>query len=288
MKIAINCFDYGRTAITGAGIYYEQLANLLMQHGHNVDVYCLKYPTADHSQSAIVYPWRMAGKHGQYDLVLCPPDLAGRCEKLSKNIVAIVQRDHVPPYQYSRIKGVIFCSEHLQRKYMIHSKTMVWRPMCRIAERQTPREFAKVVGAVNLSNSKGGMQVFELARRFQTWEFIAIHQHLNFRDLPENVTVLKWCNSPTFMNDFYDKVGIMYLPYKSEGYNTVALEAVSQHIPILGNNIAGVSEVMQPETCVDLCRWDEKVHKAACNLVASRWGQIRGLNNTFELLNFIS
>jgi hypothetical protein len=288
MRIAIFCFDYGKTAITGAGVYYEQLAAILMQHGYEVGVYCMKYPFADHTQQATVYPWRLCHQMSHYDVILCPPDLAQKAATYNRPLIPIVQRDYVPAMPYSSIKGVIFCCEHLQAKYMLPKNTMVWRPMCRLKERTEPRQFKKAIGAVNLANTKGGSHVFELARKYPTWEFIALNQHFNFRSIPDNMTILKWNNDLQFMHDFYDSVGLVYLPYQNEGYNTVALEAVSQHIPIIGHAIPGISEVMRPETDTNLHAWDAKAYSNASKLVALRWQQIRGLNNLQKLLNFIA
>ena len=287
MRIAIFCFDYGKTAVTGAGIYYEQLSAILMQHGYEVGVYCMKYPFADNTQAVPVYPWRLCSNMSHYDAIMCPPDLAHKASQYGRPLIPIVQRDYVPDMPYDKVKGVIFCCEHLQAKHMLPTKTMVWRPMCRLKERTEPRQFKKVVGAVNLANTKGGSHVFALARKYQTWEFVALNQHLNFRDVPENMTIFKWNNDLEFVQKFYDSVGIIYLPYQNEGYNTVALEAVSQHIPIIGHAIPGISEVMRPETNTDLNLWDAKAYSNASKLVALRWQQIRGLNDLPKMFNFI-
>lgn len=288
MRIALYCFDFGRTAITGAGIYYEQLGAILQQHGHEVDAFCMKYMMPDYSQSIPVYPWRQEKNLAGYDLIMCTPELVNKASKHGRPIVAILQRDVPPVFKTQHVKGIIYCAEHLQAKYPLRLPSMVWRPMCRLTPRNEPRVFKKVVGCVNLAASKGRAKVFELAQRFKTWEFICLHRNAGFSRVPENVTIWEFQNCTRFMQNFYDSVSLMYLPYTSEGYSTVALEACSQCVPVIGSDIPGLTEVCYIDLCNDLNTWNENKHRAAQFAAHIRWEEIVNLNDTTKLLNFIS
>ena len=286
MRIAIYCFDYGATSITGAGIYYEQLASILMQHGHFVDAYCMRSVMIDNSQAVTVYPWRFQEQLKKYDLILCSPDLQQKASKFKVPFIAILQRE-LQPVPVPGLKGIIYCAEHLREKYPIRGKAMVWRPMCRLKEKTEPREFKKVVGAVNLSHSKGGKDVIDLARKYPTWEFHVIHRGMRISRPPDNMIIFEWNNDPAHMQSFYDRVSLMYLPYTSEGYNTVALEATSQHIPVMGSSIDGLIEVVRQLCHSNLLRYDATSYQQATNRAKNRWQEIKELNNPYQLLNFI-
>jgi glycosyltransferase involved in cell wall biosynthesis len=81
-----------------------------------------------------------------------------------------------------------------------------------------------------------------IARALPEYKFIAYESwgepvkfdlpNIEYRPFNENI------------QDFYNEIDILLIPSKSEGYCTVALEALSQGVPVVGSDIPGIREVV--------------------------------------------
>jgi hypothetical protein len=209
--------------------------------------------------------------------IICPGVFAQSMKQHNPKakIIGAVHRDLQPDFR--GMDKVIFCAEHLQHKYKHHIPSMVYRPMVTgLIERTERSRIGSIIGAVNLSNNKGGPEVYKLAANGYT--VIARH-----KGKPSGLVTLQ---PPGEMQSFYDAIDVLYLPYRSEGYSTVALEAMSQAIPVVSNRIPGITEVCGGSACyghVDDVLTNWKMWSGWC---AQRYQQVKGLNNLGELIKF--
>lgn len=101
-----------------------------------------------------------------------------------------------------------------------------------------------------LDYGKGVDEILELARKIELsnrYKLLIACNNPNNVDLFKNLknTSISVGLTSDRMNEFYNSGDIMYFPSKYEGFEMVTLEALCSGIPVLGNNVGAIAELIQ-------------------------------------------
>lgn len=224
---------------TGADFYHHNMAKILQRHGHKVEVATNYIREPYEYDGIVVHGPKHRPEHdvciGIGGSLVAYKGLSRTCCIVHNCVKELYMKHHF---------GVIYVAEHLRQRFNYNvMSSFIWHPMCRLQPAKAPRsKIGKVVGMINADARKGGADLQHIAPALPDYQFIV---HESWGDQVK-------CNLPNVeyrpfnldIQKLYDAIDIMLIPSRSEGYCTAALEAISQGIPVVGNDIPGIREVV--------------------------------------------
>lgn len=142
---------------------------------------------------------------------------------------------------------VVFNSEWLkQRLYMPHMNFMVMHPPVWAEQHKTTK--GKHITLVNMSENKGALVFYELARRLPHLNFLGVEGGHGEQILRHNIPNVEIQPHTADMREkVWSRTGVLLMPSIYESYGMAGVEALASGIPVLAHPTPGLLESQGPE-----------------------------------------
>lgn len=146
-------------------------------------------------------------------------------------------------------KRIVFASSKFTKnriKELLDVYAVIWYPFIDLERclAASNKKVNKVIGFYGGSPIKGDNLVNILIDEMPHNKFVVVGR--NFKRISDTTPGnLEYMGNQTNMKDFYEKISLLIVPsLKYEGYPRVIIEASSNGIPVISNNIGGIPESM--------------------------------------------
>jgi len=156
-----------------------------------------------------------------------------------------------------RKRPVFSVSRFIQSKVKekLNTDSIVWYPMIDFERCQTATGIKdrNAIGFYSGGKHKGDEIVNKIIEKMPEYDFVVMgrNYYQNFKGIPKNLTYLK---DETEVKNFYSQIKILLVPsITEEAFSRVILEANANEIPVIANNVGGISEAIgNSEILVDI------------------------------------
>lgn len=210
-------------ALSGADMYHTTFGNLLAEVGHEV-----QYIAVDADVP-------------QCDLIIGVPFTVFNLRTVTP-IICIVHnlRQEKASLAHTHI---IYCANHIRERYDYSClSSTVFHPINRLRPVDIPAFDKKYrVGMINCNQHKGGNFIEAIAMELPDYKFSCIEGW--GPQIRCNLPNVEYLPQTEYIGGYYATLDCLLIPSQAEGYSTVALEAMSQGVHVIGSYIPGIFEV---------------------------------------------
>lgn len=245
MTIYIHSISYLPRTLSGAVRFNHELAKWFTSQGHVVKVVVDQIKEPYWVEGIEVLPFTRHLELMQWaDAVIVEPARFRLC-KGHKNVIVMQHTEKPASYDFTDAK-VIYCGHHVAEvcKYAC-KKSMVLYPFNRYAypKKAGKRRKDGYVLLINCNANKGGTLLPILARRMPNVQFVGVIGDYGYQHIDHTLPNLRYEQKAEDIANIYKGASILLMPSVSEGLPTVAMEAMSFGLPIVGFPIGGIMEV---------------------------------------------
>ena len=247
MKILFVTFDHITVNQNGATVYHQNFAKELVSRGHEVMFVCNNLNSEKVFENIKAEGFGICGDYyiGYYrwcDLIITVPGKM-RSNPLNKPIVFIQHNQSKEPWSVKDHR-VIYCAQHVKDSvnYECMDSRVFW-PFNRYAGTiPLPDNEGGAVMLINCNQNKGGGLLEGLAKQNPDRQFIGVHAGYNTQ-ITGKADNLRYIKGSYNITEMLSLAALLIMPSLKEGMPTLALEAMSLGVPVLGSNIPAFKEL---------------------------------------------
>lgn len=245
MNILILQFTHISLSLNGAEQYHHNLAKELIARGHAVIPVCHQLQLETLFDGVLALPYSEAQRlYNEWaDLIITTPGKMRNNPK-KKPIVYIQHNENREPWDMSAAR-VLYCAEHVRRKvaYTCQDDYVFW-PFNRYAGCKPREPYAEgYITLVNCNPNKGGRLLPYIAKKLPQYDFKGVHAGYGFQHKDESISYLHYVEGGYNIKHILRHSSLLIMPSEKEGMPTIALEAMSLGVPVVGSAIDAFVEL---------------------------------------------
>jgi len=245
MKILFVTFDHITVNQNGATVYHQNFAKELVSRGHEVIFMCSNLngeKVFENIRAEAICGDYYIGYYRWCDLIITVPGKM-RSNPLNKPIVFIQHNQSKEPWSVKEHR-VIYCAQHVKESvnYECIDSRVFW-PFNRYAGTiPLPANEDGAVMLINCNQNKGGGLLEGLAKQNPNRQFIGVHAGYNTQ-ITGKANNIRYIKGSYNITEMLSLAALLIMPSLKEGMPTLALEAMSLGVPVLGSNIPAFHEL---------------------------------------------
>lgn len=238
MKVYIHALTYLPKSRNGATLYAHGLAKLMLSWGWQVKVLRDQIQSIYEYDGVSVYPFEFHVELMQWaDIVLCEPTRMSLF-KGHPNVIVMQHTAGIMPGDYEGFRQLC-CAEHVREKC---GGDHVWHPFNRYAGTEATGHRIGVITLVNCNIPKGGSVLIALAKAMPNEYFCGVTGGYGKQQQVHGLDNLTYWDATDDLSPIFKRTQILIMPSVSEGFPTVAIEAMAFGIPVIGWPCEGIIE----------------------------------------------
>ena len=243
MKILFQQTTHISKSQNGASVYNHNLAKALIAEGYSV-IACCDGLTGDvlFDGVAAVPFHKFKELYEWADLIITTPGKL-RNNPLNKAVVFVQHNTGREPFDMS-FGRVVYCAKHVADvcQYTCKDSRVFW-PMNRYAGCDPlPENPGGRITLINCNPNKGGRLLPYFAKKLPQYEFLGLHGGYGYQH-KEEVDNLMYATGHLDLPGMLSQSSILIMPSEKEGLPTLAMEAMSLGVPVVGSAIPAFVEL---------------------------------------------